>query len=539
MEEDNIMKPELCFLQATELSTLIRDRDISPVEIVEALLVRIEEFNDRLHAFIYINKDRALEEAQVAEKEIQKGCYRGPLHGIPIAHKDIFDVRELPTTAASKIMSGYIASEDSTVAARLRQAGAICLGKLNLWEFASGSMQVFGEARNPWNTEMITGGSSSGSGAALAAHLIPLATGTDTGGSVRGPAHNCGIVGLRPSYGRVSRTGIIPLSWSLDQAGPMARTVSDVALFLQGMAGPDPKDPSTIVQPAGNFSLTLTNGLQGMRIALPISSYFAGADSEVVLAVQTAVKQLEKLGVSIQEVDLSPTGYGAAASWTLAYTEAFAFHRSCFARHWGDYTPAFRHKVTSTAMLTAEECITAHRIRQVITDEYRKVLGQVDAIITPTVSHPAFPIGGLSPLSDMVNFLRPVSLTGLPALSLPCGFTQAGLPIGMQLIGRLWDEGTILQIARAYEKSTDWHKCRAPLSSGPVPRQIPKSADKKKKIGSEWVMEMAKLQGLDFLTSGDAEPIANLVDPVREQLAHARQWLEQLDPPLWPILIAG
>ena len=253
-------------------------------------------------------------------------------------------------------------------------------------------------------------------------------------------------------------------------------------------------------------------------------------------AVHTAVKQLEKLGVSIQEVDLSPTGYGAASSWTIAYTEAFAFHRGCFARHWGDYTPAFRRRIASAAMLTAEECVTAQRIRQVITAEYRRVLGQVHVIVTPTVSHPAFPIGKVSPLSDMLNFLRPVSLTGLPALSLPCGFTQAGLPIGMQLIGRLWEEGTVLQVGHAYEQSTDWHRRRPPVGPGPLPAQIPKSSGEKKKVSAKWVMEMAQLQGLDFMTSGDAEPIANLVDPVREQLANARQWLEKLDPNPWPKL---
>lgn len=262
-------KADLCFLQASELAPLIKKGEISPVEVVEALVARISEINDRVRAFIFLNREPALEEARQAEKEIRQGQYRGPLHGIPVAHKDLFDVRGLPTTAGSKVLAGYTAREDSAVAARLRQAGSVCLGKLNLWEFASGSMEVFGDARNPWNTEMITGGSSSGSAAALAAHLIPLATGTDTGGSVRGPAHNCGIVGLRPSYGCVSRAGVIPLSWTLDHAGPMARTVADTALLLQAMTGPDPKDPSTIGQPPLDFSLSPTEGLKGKRIGFP------------------------------------------------------------------------------------------------------------------------------------------------------------------------------------------------------------------------------------------------------------------------------
>jgi len=316
----------------------------------------------------------------------------------------------------------------------------------------------------------------------------------------------------------------------------MGRSVADVALFLQGMAGPDPRDPGTVGQPAGDFSLSPPDGLRGKRIGLPPSRYFTGADPEVVLAVQAAVKQMEKLGASVQEIELSPTGYGAASSWTIAYTEAFAFHRACFARQWGDYTPAFRRRITSAAMLTSEELVTAHRVRQVLTAEYRRVLGQVDVIVTPTVSHPAFPIGKPSPLSDMVNFLRPVSLTGLPALSVPCGFTRAGLPVGMQLVGRPWEEGTVLRVGHAYEQSTDWRQRRPPLGPGPLPAESPQSPAGKKKVSAEWVLEMARLQGWDFVTPGDAEPIAVLVDPVREQLAGARRWLEKLEPTPWPAL---
>jgi aspartyl-tRNA(Asn)/glutamyl-tRNA(Gln) amidotransferase subunit A len=529
-------KADLCFLQASELAPLMKKGEVSPVEIVEALLARIGEINDRVRAFIFINREQVLEEARQAEKEIRQNQYRGPLHGMPIAHKDIIDVRGLPTTAASKVLDGYTAREDSAIAARLRQAGTVCLGKLNLWEFASGSMAVFGDARNPWNTEMVTGGSSSGSAAALAAHLVPLATGTDTGGSVRGPAHNCGIVGLRPSYGRVSRAGVIPLSWTLDHAGPMARTVLDTALLLQGMAGPDPRDPSTLGQPPGDFSLSLTEGLKGKRIGFPPLDYFKGVDPEVLRAVQTAVKQMEQLGGSVREVGLPPTGYGAASSWTIAYTEAFAFHRTGFGRHWVTYTPAFRRRIASSAMVSAEECATAHRVRQVITAEFLRVLGQVDVIVTPTVSHAAFPIKGPSPLSDMLNFLRPVSLTGLPALSLPCGFTATGLPIGMQLVGRLWEDRTVLQVGYAYEQSTDWHKRRAPVGPGPLPPPAPKAPVKERKVTAQYVLDKAKLEGLDFITNADAEAIAPMVEPIREQLGLARQWLETLDPKPWPPL---
>jgi len=530
-------KADLCFLQASELARLIKRREISPVEVVEASLARITEINDHVRAFIFVNREQGLEEARQAEKEIRRGQYRGPLHGIPVAHKDIFDVRGLPTTAASKVLAGYTAREDSTVAYRLRQAGSVCLGKLNLWEFASGSMEVFGDARNPWNTEMITGGSSAGSAAAVAAHLVPLATGTDTGGSVRGPAHNCGIVGFRPSYGRVSRAGVIPLSWTLDHAGPMARTVTDVALLLQEMAGPDPKDPSTLGQPPGHFSLPQMEGLGGKRIGFPPAEYFKGVDPEVLRAVQNAVKQMEQLGASVREIDLPPTGYGAASSWTIAYTEAFAFHRMGFSRHWTTYTPAFRRRIASSAMVSAEECATAHRIRQLTTAEYLRILGQVDIIVTPTVSHAAFPIKGPSPLSDMLNFLRPVSLTGLPALSLPCGFTEAGLPIGMQLVGRPWEDRMVLQVGHAYEQSTDWHKRRAPVKPGPVPPPAAKAPSKEMKVTVEYVMDKARLEGLGYISPADAEAIAPMLEPVREQLGLARKWLETLDPKPWLPLV--
>ena len=441
---------ELCFMSVTELASRIQRREISPVEVVEAFLARIAEYNDRVKAFIYINRDGALREARQAEAEIQKGGYRGPLHGIPVAYKDIYDIRGLPTTAASKVLAGYIAAQDSAVAARLRDAGTICLGKLNLFEFASGSMEVFGDARNPWNTEMITGGSSAGSGAALAANLLPLALGSDTGGSVRGPAHYCGIVGLRPSRGRVSRVGIVPLSWSLDEAGPMCRTVGDVAVLFKAMAGPDPRDP-IVGRPPADFMFLPVDGLKGKRIGLPSPDYFTGVASEVVQAVQNAVKQMEKLGASVQEVNLPSPGCASAASWTIAYSEAFAFHRTAFGKRWSDYTPAFRQRITSVAMLTSEECALAQRIRQVVTAEYLRILSQVDVIVTPTISHPATPIGQPSPLTAMLDFMRPVSLTGLPGASIPCGFTKAGLPIGMQVTGRFWDEPTVLQVGYAYE----------------------------------------------------------------------------------------
>lgn len=526
---------DLCFLDAAELARYIREKEVSPVEVVKALLARITELNDRLRAFIHVAGERALEEAREAEKEIGKGRYRGPLHGIPVAYKDIFDVRGLPTTAGSRILAGYTAREDSTVAARLRAAGAVCLGKLNTWEFASGSMEVYGDARNPWNTEVVTSGSSSGSGAALAAHMIPLATGTDTGGSVRGPAHHCGLVGLRPSFGRISRAGIIPLSWSLDHPGPMARTVRDLALLLKEMAGPDPQDPTTLGQPPVDFDLSKRENLKGKRVGLPGPAFFTGSDPDVLEAFYGAVKKMEELGASMEEIDLPPAGYGAGSSWTIAYSEAFAFHRACFARRWADYTPAFRQKITTAALLSSDDFVTAQRVRQAITSAFLSALEGVDVIVTPTASHPAHPIGQASPAPEMLTFMRLVSLTGLPALSVPCGFSRAGLPIGIQLAGRMWAEAAVLGIGHVYEQATEWHKRRPPLQPRPVPVYAPVAAGGQGQVSAPWVLEMAARLGLDFITPADAAPIAKQVGPVKGQLADARKWLEKVYPSPWPM----
>src|SRR5262245_13097505 len=427
---------DLCFLNVTALAPLLRARKLSPVEIVHALLERIDTLNGDLIAYLHISAEHALAAAQAAEIEIGSGSYRGPLHGIPVAYKDIYDVQGMPTTAASKVMAGYIASEDSTVAARLRQAGAICLGKLNTIEFASGSMEVFGNARNPWNTAMFPGGSSAGSGTALAAHMVPLATGRDTGGSIRNPASFCGIVGLKPTYGRISRAGIIPLSWSLDHAGPMARTVADTTLLLQAMAGPDRRDPSAAQQPVPDYTTALKGDLRGLRLGIPSAYFFEAADPDVVTAVRQAIETMRQLGAAIYEVDLPHAPYGPAASWAIAYTESFALHRANFFARPRDYTPAFLHKITGAACLTAEERLTAQRLRQVITAEFLEAFATMDVLVMPTTAYPAHPINGRSPQADMHSLTRPISLTGLPALAVPCGFTGLGLPVSMQLVGR-------------------------------------------------------------------------------------------------------
>ena len=529
---------DLCWLNVTELAPLLRARKISPVDVVQALLERIEALNGELIAYLHISAEHALAAAQAAEAEIGAGGYRGPLHGIPVAYKDIYHVQGMPTTAASKVLTGYVAAEDSTVAARLRQAGAICLGKLNTIEFASGSMDVFGTARNPWNTAMFPGGSSSGSGTALAAHMVSLATGSDTGGSIRNPASFCGIVGLKPTYGRVSRAGIIPLSWSLDHAGPMARTVADAALMLQAMAGPDRLDPSAALHPVPDYQAALRSDLQGIRLGVPRAYYFEHADPDVIAAVHTAIATMQHLGATVREVDLSHSCYGSSASWSIAYSEAFAFHRTNFFARAHDYTPAFLHKITAAACLTAEERVTAQRLRQVITAEFLAALREVDAIVTPTTAYPAHPIGGTSPQADMRSLTRPVSLTGLPALAVPCGFTSTVLPVSLQLVGRSWEESTVLRIGHAYEQAAGWHTRRPPLQAQSVPQPTSAPTPPHGAIDAQWVLDFARLTGLSFVTEADAGPIAAALSPVKAQLAAARQQLApQCEPPVRPALV--
>jgi len=517
---------ELCTLTVTELASLIHKHTVSPVEVVEALLQRIEDFNETLRAYVYGNGEQALAAARAAELELSTGSYRGPLHGIPVAYKDIYDVRGMPTTAASKVMDGYVAIEDCTVAARLRQAGAICLGKLNTHEFASGSMEVFGTARNPWNTALVPGGSSSGSGTALAAHLVAGATGSDTGGSVRNPASFCGIVGLKPTYGRISRAGIIPLSWSLDHAGPMARTVADTALLLQAIAGPDRRDATAALQAVPDYSVALQGELQGIRIGVPREYFFEEGDPEVLAAVRAAVETMRQLGAIVREVELPHAPYGPGASWAIAYTESFAFHRSNFFGRSRDYTPAFFHKIAGAAFLTAEERLTAQRMRQVITAEFLAALQGVDVIVTPTTAYPAYPIGGASPQADMRSLTRPVSLTGLPALAVPCGFTGIGLPASMQLIGRAWEEGTVLRVGHAYEQATEWHRRRPPIQPGPLPGTRPPAPPDPDALDPQWVLDFARLTGLSFVEESDAGPIAASIGPVKALLEAARERLE-------------
>ena len=529
------MTDDLCYVSATELAPLIARRELSPVELTRAHLDRIASVNDALVAYLCVDGDRALAAARSAEAEIAAGSYRGPLHGIPVGYKDIYDVQGLPTTANSRVLAGNVAAADCVVAAKLRQAGTIGLGKLNTTEFASGDMKVFGEARNPWDTTRTTGGSSSGPGGALAAGLATLALGTDTGGSIRIPASFCGVSGIRPTYGRVSRRGVVPLSWSLDQAGPMARTVADLALLLRAMAGPGVDDPTAEPRPVPDYPTLLAEDLRGVRLGVPTACFFDNCHSEVLAGVRAAVETLRGLGASVEEVDLPLVEYGYAAQWAISYSESYAIHRANFLARSRDYGARFLHKIASGAFLTAEELVTANRLRTVITGGFVAALGRVDALLMPSTGHPANVVDGPYGGGDQAHLTRPVSLTGLPALSVPCGFTSTGLPIGLQVVGRAWEEGRVLGIGHAYQSATDWHRRRPPLAPGTTIDDAPAPTAPDGPCGPAWILDYARRNGLTFVEEADAAPVAASVAPVKEQLARGRERLDgSVEPPTRP-----
>jgi len=315
----------------------------------------------------------------------------------------------------------------------------------------------------------------------------------------------------------------------------MARTVADTALMLQAMAGPDHRDPSAALQPVPDYHAALKGDLQGIRLGIPSTFYFEHADPDVVAAVRTAVTTMQQLGATVREVDLPHSCYGSSASWSIAYTESFAFHRANFFARSRDYTHAFLHKITGAACLTAEERVTAQRLRQVITAEFLAALAEVDAIVTPTTAYAAYPIGGTSPQADMRSLTRPVSLTGLPALAVPCGFTSSHLPVSMQLVGRAWEESTLLRIGHAYEQTAGWDTRRPPLEARAVAQPPAPPAPPAGAVDAQWVLDFARLTGLSFVTEADAAPIAASLSPVKTQLAEARQRLAaHCEPPVRP-----
>jgi aspartyl-tRNA(Asn)/glutamyl-tRNA(Gln) amidotransferase subunit A len=475
---------ELPWLGVLDLASAIAARRLSPVEVVRALLARIEAHDGRLRSYLAVFAEPALEEARAAEAAVVAGRPLGPLHGVPFAVKDLFAVAGTPTTAGTRFLAEP-APHDSTAVARLRAAGAILLGKLNLHEFAYGPEGLNPHHGSPWNpwdpaTHRLPGGSSSGSAVAVAAGLTPAALGTDTGGSIRIPAACCGTVGLKPTYGRVSRAGVVPLSWSLDHVGPLTRSVADAAALLAVLAGSDPADPSSRALPVPDYVGGLTGPVKGLRVGL-LREYVAQADPEVSSAVTEAVRVLEGLGCAVRDVALPRARYGLAASYAVLSSEALAYHEPLFRRYAGLYAPDVRRRLAVGAFLTAADYLKGQRARQLIREEIDARLGEVDCLVAPTLPMAAPPITAAEVrIGDRVEstrlaltaFTRLFNLGGHPAVVLPCGFSRDGLPLSLQIAGRAFEEGTVLRLAAAYEKATEWHRHRPP----DLPRLTPPAA---------------------------------------------------------------
>jgi aspartyl-tRNA(Asn)/glutamyl-tRNA(Gln) amidotransferase subunit A len=457
------------WLTAAELSAAYAARRLSPVEVVQALLERIAAHDSQIHAFIKVDAKAALGAARQAETEIFARRARGPLHGVPVGIKDIIDIAGLPTTCHSKIMLGNVAREDAPVIRRLRAAGAIMLGKLALHEFAIGGPSFdlpFPPARNPWNVKHHPGGSSSGSGAALAAGFVPLALGTDTGGSIRNPAGTCGVVGLKPTYGAVSRRGVFPLAFTLDHIGPMARSVRDIALALDAIAGHDAGDPGSAAVAGRPFGAELARGARGLRVGYVRHFHETDvvADPEVAAALDEVARVLRQEGADVRDIKLPRLSELAGVQRVIMQAESWAIHAPWLRQRPGDYAEASRRKLMSGAFLSAGDYVHAQQRRTQMIDAVDAALREVDILLTANSMDPACRIDDAEAVAHTYprQARAPFNLTGHPALAMMCGLSQAGLPLSAQFVGRAHDEVTLLRAAAAYERATKWHAQRPP-----------------------------------------------------------------------------
>ena len=450
------------------LASALRKKLISPVEVTRAYLQRVETHDGKINAFITLLPRQALGAARRAEQEIVKGKYRGPLHGVPFAAKDLFFTKGIRTTCGSKILADFIPRYDGCVIERLTAAGAVLIGKLNMHEFAYGTTSVnphYGPVRNPWDRERITGGSSGGSAAALSASFVPLTLGTDTGGSIRIPSALCGTVGLKPTYGRVSRYGVYPLCWSLDHPGPMTKTAVDCAIALNVIAGHDPRDPASAAASVPDYTRSLFKDLKGVRIGIPDSYYFERVERDVGKAVWEAIRDLEKLGARVRSISIPDLEEAAMAAFIALVAEGAAslekWHRTRAQALGRDVLS----RLNVGAAVTATQYLKAMRIRRQILENFQEAFSKVDAIVTPQLPVTAPRIGQAGVTfgkveeavpAALTRFTRIYNLIGVPALSIPCGFSAEGMPIGLQIAGRPFEEKTVLGIGCAYEVVAPW-----------------------------------------------------------------------------------
>jgi aspartyl-tRNA(Asn)/glutamyl-tRNA(Gln) amidotransferase subunit A len=455
---------DLVYVSIAELSDRIRNKDISPVEVVRATLDRIDRLEPQLNAYNTVFADQALAEARQAEADIGRGAYRGPLHGIPIGIKDIYECG--PTTCGSESLADYVADQDCTSVAKLKQAGAIVVGKTATYEFAYGfptTQSYFKPTRNPWSLDHDAGGSSSGTAASTAAGLAYAGMGSCTGGSIRWPAQACGIVGLKATYGRVSRAGVYPLSWSLDHTGPLARTVTDAALMLQGCAGYDPLDPASAKVPVPDFTAKLGQDVTGMRIGLLRSLYEDNCDPKLLDPYNAAVQKFADLGAQVVDLPSISLTQMQAIEWPGLFADCATIHVNNV-RHAGDkYNPHAKLFVAYGLLVSGAQYLMGAQARAQVRDDLIGALEtEVDVLMLPTSGFQINTIQDSSPGPSIVarsfSVYTPIfNFTGLPALQVPCGFDTDGLPVGFQIAGLPFDEATICQVGHAYEQATDWH----------------------------------------------------------------------------------
>jgi aspartyl-tRNA(Asn)/glutamyl-tRNA(Gln) amidotransferase subunit A len=450
-------------LTLTATAGQIARREISSLALTRAFLARIGQHDPQINAFITVTPDLALRQAEAADRDLEAGNPAGPLHGLPLAVKDLYDTRGVKTTAGSRILADHVPQVDGAVIQKLQEAGAIILGKLNMHEFAFGVTGVnphYGTSQNPWGEDRLPGGSSSGSGAALAAGLCLGSLGSDTGGSIRIPASFCGVVGLKPTFGRVSVRGVIPLSWHLDHAGPMARRVEDVALLLGVIAGYDPLDPVSADVPVPDYRSGLANGVDGWRVALAEDDYFTQADGEVLDAVQVAAGAFRELGARVDRVPFPGGRAARRANGVMLLGDAATFHADRLKERGGEFGPDILARLKEGAARPVGDYVEARRTQAEIRRQFEVFFESYDLLLTPATPVVAPPTVGPDALEwarQLTRFTAPFNLTGLPALALPCGFTKEGLPVGLQLTGGPWKEAQVLQAAYAYEQATDWH----------------------------------------------------------------------------------
>lgn len=463
------------YLSIQEASEELRSGLITPTELLAETLERIDQLDSKIHAFITVMRDQAFEEAEKAENEQRTGLFRGPLHGIPIGVKDLIAVKNVRLTAGSKVLADHVSQEDATVVEQLRRAGAVIIGKTNTHEFAYGTYTP--PTRNPWDLTHIPGGSSGGSAAAVAAGMCLGAIGSDTGGSIRIPAACCGITGLKPTYGRVSTFGVIPLSWSLDHVGPMGRSAEDCAILFDAIAKYDPRDPNSVSRPPDKSSATLLSGpegrgplsLQGIKLGVLSESFVAPLDPQVRAAWHATLLVLQEEGAEVSDIELRRPAMEVYRTIQMPEASLAHMEKDWLNNRLEAYGERTRSRLLQGQTITAVDYLRAQQQRRTFSSNLRSAMQGVNALVLPTIPIPAIPveqadqdiqIDGITEnaTTALLRLTMPFNLAGLPAVSLPCGFTTGGLPIGLQLVGKPFEESMILRIAHAYQQLTDWHR---------------------------------------------------------------------------------